>query len=228
MRGAHWYSVMPTWLLLFQAGTGQSPAEVGALIALTERIVKGDDRGWAARRAMERALELQARPDVPWMTEWGDLIEAGWQGRLVNEGEYQKYLERGVRISCRRSNLADLVPISEEGTLDVTPMIVVSAERVGWTTSVTVRVRLKEIRYGSRAVTPEQIEQEMLALGPGEVTMLLDSVEFEPEKAADQCTARFELAVRGSERADTDGSEATRAELRLSPEFAYPVPGHGR
>ncbi len=226
VRGSRWHNFMPTWMLLYQSGTAQTPAEHVALVALTERVASGADRGWAVDQAIERALNLQADDQVPWIREWGDLVEAAWHRGLVHEKKYQAFIERGVIITCKRSNLAEILAAEADSQIDVTPMLVVTSDRVGWVTSVTVRVTLRQVVYGKHRWEGESPEQEMLVLGPDEITLLMDEIGFEPDESAGQkCSASFDLHIRGTDRADGDGMEATRAELHLNPTFEYSVAG---
>lgn len=226
MRGASWHNFMPAWMLLYQAGRAETPGESVALVALTERIAKGEDRGWAVRQAVGRALELQSDPEYQWVREWGDLVEAAWHRGLVEEDEYQGFIQRGVQVTCRRSNLAEIAAAAYDAQIDVTPMLVVKSDRVGWVTSVTVRVTLKQVVYGKHRWEGESPEQEMLVLGPDEITLLMDEIGFEPDPGANHtCAATFDLHIRGTDRADGDGMEATRAELHLTPRYEYSVAG---
>jgi ribosomal protein L37E len=91
---ANWY--LPTWWLISELGSKPGVVRDGALAELDRRLLAGKLSAGQVGQIAGRALALQADPDRPWSTNWGDFVENARDMSVLPDELWQQYVRQIV------------------------------------------------------------------------------------------------------------------------------------
>ncbi|MCG3123299.1 MAG: hypothetical protein GIKADHBN_01711 [Phycisphaerales bacterium] len=221
-RGTAWYDIMPTWALVVIIDSSSPAQQRPALAELAQRVSDQEASGWPVRRAVARALAVQADPAAPWLAEWGDLVEAAWHGAIVAPAEYRRFLATGVRVKVGPNPFADVFAPFDSSTIDIGPSVQLQIDRVGTATMIQLKARVIELRYGDQPIHRGEdeipLEAESITLGAGTPTIALGPVEIAPREGVRVASARLALELRGTE---VGGNATDQAAIICDRAFSY-------
>lgn len=151
-RGTNLNPYKPAWMLAMDARrdeAGKAGAAINELIARMDAEELSDDR---IASLVEQALAAQADLDRPWLTEWGDLVDAARAWGHVPDDQYEQYM-RGA-LGWEGSVALTLRERVEQGAripLQVAP----AAARLGTEPFLQLYVRLDGLSVGGELMDME-------------------------------------------------------------------------
>lgn len=102
----NWNTVKPVWMLMREARSGDPKREPGAVVELVRRATNGRLSRGALVDAAALGLAVQASPAHPWLTGYGDLVEAGAKAGVVTPDQLAAFVRASFDFGASgRSNI---------------------------------------------------------------------------------------------------------------------------